>query len=130
MPPPFAEVGTPEPPGSQPPPTPAPDAQPFRCQVSREHDGAHLLPAGELDLATVPILQAEIAALRDAGARRLILDLSKLGFMDSTGLRCILDTDAEARQDGFSIALIAGPPSVQRVFELTDTLSHLPFIDR
>jgi anti-anti-sigma factor len=64
---------------------------------------------GELDLATVPILHAELAALRNAGFRRLILDLSRLEFVDSTGLRCILDYDGEARRDGFTIALIRGP---------------------
>jgi anti-sigma B factor antagonist len=59
----------------------------------------------------------------------LILDLSGLEFMDSTGLRCILTCDAEARRDPFTIALIPGPPAVQRVFELTNTRTHLPFID-
>jgi anti-anti-sigma factor len=117
-------------PTEPPRPTPPPDAEPFRCQVSLEHDSARLRAIGELDVGTVPILQAEIAALRDAGVRRMILDLHSLEFMDSTGLHCILDTDAaEARQDGFSIALIAGPPSVRRVFELTNTEAHLPFID-
>jgi anti-anti-sigma factor len=84
---------------------------------------------GELDLATVPILEAEVAQLREAGFRRLVLDLSGLGFIDSTGLRCIVALDADARRDGFSIALVAGPPAVQRVFELTGTTAQLPFID-
>jgi anti-sigma B factor antagonist len=97
--------------------------------VSRQHDSAHILAIGELDLATVPRLQAELAALRHAGVRRLILDLSRLEFIDSTGLRCILECDAEARRDGFTIALIPGPTAVQRVFELTDTRAHLPFIE-
>jgi hypothetical protein len=51
-----------------------------------------------------------------------------LGFIDSTGLRCILDLDAESRLDGFSIALIQGPPAVRRVFELTNTDTLLRFI--
>jgi anti-anti-sigma factor len=72
---------------------------------------------------------ARIAELRDTGVHRLILDLRDLYFMDSTGLRCILDCDAAARQDGFAIALIQGPPAVQRVFELTGTTAQLPFID-
>ena len=59
---------------------------------------------------------------------RLILDLSQLEFMDSTGLRLILRWDAEARKDGFSIGLVPGPPVVQRVFELTGTAAALPFI--
>jgi anti-anti-sigma factor len=59
----------------------------------------------------------------------LILDLRRLEFIDSTGLRCILEFDAEARQDGCTLALIPGPKPVQRVFELTDTRARLPFID-
>jgi anti-sigma B factor antagonist len=115
--------------GPQPQPVPPAGAHRFRCDVSRQHNSARILAIGELDLATVPILDAELAALRNAGFRRLILDLSRLEFIDSTGLRCILECDAEARRDGFTIALIPGPQAVERVFELTNTRSHLPFID-
>ena len=116
---------------SQPPAhsLPPPDAESFRCDVSREGATATVRALGALDLATVPVLDDQLAELRDAGFRRLILDLRGLDFIDSTGLRCILKYDAEARQDGFSIALIQGPPAVQRVFVLTRTSEHLPFID-
>ena len=83
---------------------------------------------GALDLATVPKLEAELARLTRE-ARRLILDLSTLQFMDSTGLRCMLKLDAESRRDGFSLALVPGPPAVQRVFEITGTAAVLPFTD-
>jgi anti-anti-sigma factor len=106
-----------------------PDAEPFRCDISREREAVRVRALGALDLATVPILEAEVAQLRDAGFRRLVLDLSGLGFMDSSGLRSIIELDAEARQDGFSIALVRGPRAVQRVFELTGTTAQLPFID-
>jgi anti-anti-sigma factor len=112
-----------------PPPLPTSDENPFRCEVVHEHESARIRAIGELDLATVPILKTEMDSLREVGFRRLILDLSNLDFIDSTGLRCILDTHSEARQDGFSIALIAGPPAVQRVFELTQTRATLPFIE-
>ena len=108
---------------------PPPDAESFRCDVSREGATATVQALGALDLATVPVLDNQLAALRDAGFRRLILDLRGLNFIDSTGLRCILKYDAEARQDGFSIGLIQGPPAVQRIFVLTGTPGHLPFID-
>jgi anti-anti-sigma factor len=114
--------------GSQPQPAPPPDAEPFRCEIARERDSARILAIGALDVATVPILKAELDALRSAGFRRLILDLSSLGFIDSTGLRCILDYDAEARRDGFTIALVPGSQAVQRVFELTGTRARLSFI--
>jgi anti-anti-sigma factor len=101
----------------------------FGCDVQPERDGVRVLPHGELDAATGPALERQIGELRDAGFRRLILDLSQLDFMDSTGLRLILKWDAEARQDGFSIEIVPGPPVVQRVFEVTGTAARLPFVD-
>ena len=106
---------------------PAPEAELFRCEISHERDSAHIRAVGELDVATVPILAAELATLRDAGFERWIVDLRSLEFIDSSGLRCILEYHAEAQRDGFSIALISGPPGVQRIFELTGTDAQLPF---
>ena len=103
--------------------------EPFRCEISRERDTAHIRPWGELDLDTAALLGAELDALRAEGFRRLILDLRAVDFLDSSGLRCILEYDAEGRQDGFSLALVQGSPTIQRVFELTQTLSRLSFID-
>lgn len=107
----------------------SPHPKSFRCEIERERDRARIRVIGELDLATVPILEAKLDSLRDAGFHRLILDLSTLAFIDSTGLRYILDCDAQARQDGFTMALVRGPRAVQRVFELTQTTALLPFID-
>ena len=108
---------------------PPADAESFRCDVSREGASATVRVAGALDLATVSVLDTQLAALRGAGFRRLILDLRGLDFIDSTGLRCILKYDSLARNNGFSIELVRGPRAVQRVFELTGTTAHLPFVD-
>jgi anti-sigma B factor antagonist len=113
-------------PGSPPPPA---DGESFRCEVEREGKTASVRTVGELDIAAVPALSAELAALREAGCRMVIFDLSELSFMDSTGLRFFLDCYAEACEDSFMIGLIPGPREVQRVFELTGTTDHLPFID-
>ena len=82
---------------------------------------------GSLDLASAPLLDAELSRLYEVGFRRLIVDLSDLQFMDSTGLRLLLRWDAATRQDSLSIELIPGPPAVQRVFEVTGTAKLLPF---
>ena len=102
--------------------------EPFRCEISREDTTATVRAIGELDRATVPVLDDHLAELRDAGFRRLILDLRGLDFIDSTGLRLILDYDSQARNDGSSIALIRGPSAVQRIFELTGTSAQLQFV--
>jgi anti-anti-sigma factor len=109
-----------------PPPFP-PDAEPFSCDVQPERDAVRVFAVGALDMATASVLEAQLAELREAGFRRLILDLSRLEFMDSTGLRLILAMDAAARGDGFSIAVVPGPPAVQRVFETTGTVGVVPF---
>ena len=111
------------------PPSTPPDFEFFRCDVSRERNTATVRPVGELDIATVPILSAQVARLREAGCRHVAFELSELGFIDSTGVVFFLECYAEARRDGFTIAVLPGPPAVQRVFELTGTTAHLPFVD-
>jgi len=101
----------------------------LRCDVSRERDTASIRTIGELDLATVPSLAAQVAQLRQSGCRHITFDLSDLIFIDSTGLRLLLGLHADSRQDGFTMALVPGPPAVQRLFELTGTRNDLPFGD-
>ena len=113
--------------GPQAPYTP-PDGGLFRCEVLREAGTARVRAIGEMDMDAVPPLSAEMAQLRAAGCRHVIIDLSELSFLDSSGLRFLLDSCAEARQDGCTIALVPGPRAVQHVFELTRTTDRLPFI--
>jgi anti-sigma B factor antagonist len=86
-------------------------------------------PVGELDALTAPTLEAQINELREAGFRRVVLDLRGLSFMDSTGLHLIFRCDEEARQDGFAFELISGTRAVQRVFEVAGFAERLPFVD-
>ena len=102
----------------------------LRCEVLPERDAVRVRPIGNLDMATVPVLEQQLEELREAGFRRLIVDLGGLWFMDSTGVHFALKWHAAAQQDGFEIGFAPGPPAVQRVFELTGTSEHLPFIDR
>jgi anti-sigma B factor antagonist len=105
------------------------EEEPFRCEMSPDGDSVRLRPIGELDLVTAPIFETRLNEARAAGYRRILLDLRGLLFIDSTGLHVILHYDAEARRDGFSLALIPGSPAVQRVFEISGVTTRLPFID-
>jgi len=101
----------------------------FRCEVEPRRDVVYVRPVGELDLATVPSVDARLDELHAAGFDKVVLDLSAVGFLDSTAIRLILTWDARSRADGFDFALIQGPPGVQRLFDLTGTASHLTFVD-
>jgi anti-sigma B factor antagonist len=102
----------------------------LRCDVTPERDLVRVRPVGALDLFTAPVLRAKVDELRAAGFKRVLLDLSELEFMDSSGVHLTLELDAEARSDGFTFALVPGPEPVQRVFALTETIERLPFTER
>jgi anti-anti-sigma factor len=105
-------------------PAPLPSLDYFRCEVQPERSAARVFALGSLDVSTVPALDAQLRELTESGFRRLIVDLSRLGFMDSSGLRLLLKWNTDADRDGYAIELVPGPRAVQRVFELTGT-SHL-----
>jgi anti-anti-sigma factor len=96
-----------------------------------ERDGDRLVIAlaGELDMHSAERVAVELRRAEATDARRIVLDLSRLDFMDSSGLRVIVRADARSRADGDRLELIPGPAPVQRVFELTNLLDHLPFAD-
>ena len=101
----------------------------FRCELEPERERVRVRPIGEIDIATAPVVEAHLAQLEAAGFKQVTLDLREVCFLDSTGLRMILEWDARARADGFSFSLVAGPPTVQRLFELTNTTELLSFTD-
>jgi anti-anti-sigma factor len=107
-----------------------PSPEYFRCEVQPERSAARVFALGSLDVATVPVLDAQLRELSEAGFRRLIVDLSRLGFMDSSGLRLLLKWNMDARGDGYAIEVVPGPKAVQRVFELTGTSQLLRFSRR
>lgn len=85
------------------------------------------MPAGELDLVSAPLLEAELAAV-DPAATMVILDLSRLAFMDSTGLQVIVRTNRHLRDDNRQLTLIRGQSQIQRLFLLTGLEPHFQFV--
>jgi anti-anti-sigma factor len=84
-----------------------------------------LMVEGEIDVATAPRL---IAALNDAvtqAVRSVVIDLSSVGFMDSTGLALLINAHRRLtrQRKGFAVVCPTGP--LWRVFELTDMLDTL-----
>ena len=103
--------------------------EPFSCNVTTDADHVVVAPRGELDMATVGALEAELRRAREAGCRSMLLDLGGLSFMDSSGLHLVTKWAAESSRDGFVLELKPGPPAVQRIFELTSLTDQLPFRD-
>jgi anti-anti-sigma factor len=103
--------------------------QPFRCEVHVRGTAAHIRPVGELDIATCSLVEAHLVDCAAAGFEQLTFDLRALSFLDATGLRLILLWNTMSRTEGFVYRLIAGPPDVQRLFNLSGTRKRLDFVD-
>ena len=96
----------------------------------REQEGAvHLALIGELDLSTVEKVEEELRKVEDGGAETVVLDLSSLSFLDSTGLRTIVTADQRARKSGRRLAIVKGPDTVHRVFTITRLDERLDIVD-
>ncbi len=102
---------------------------PGRLKISSMVDNGTVSLAleGELDLAGAPDMEASLAAIEQDEPARLVIDLSRLQFIDSTGLRLLLQADAHAKEQGYELVLRPGTQAVQRVFEVTGALAILRF---
>jgi anti-sigma B factor antagonist len=93
-----------------------------------EGDSVRISLHGELDLSTVASAEEAMRQAEHGPARRLVLDLSGLTFMDSTGLRLVLRADRRSRGGDRRLRLVPGPPAVQQVFTITGTEKRLAFL--
>ena len=100
----------------------------FRVDVEPEREVVRVCPIGEVDLGTVGEVRAKLDELRSNGFSHVILDLRGTTFLDSSGLRLAVEVNADSANDGFAFGIIAGPPEVQRAFELAGLNSRLPFV--
>jgi anti-sigma B factor antagonist len=89
----------------------------------------HMALVGELDLSSVAKVQEELRRIEVDAPATLVMDLSKLSFLDSTGLRCIVTADERAREEGRRIVIVRGPDAVQRVFAITRLEERLEIVD-
>jgi anti-anti-sigma factor len=97
---------------------------------TEERDGFVLVMLrGELDLSTVGQVQEVLERAEQSSPRLLAVDLSKLAFLDSTGLRCLVTADERAREQGRRFAIVRGPDAVQRVFSITGLEERLEIVD-
>ena len=95
-------------------------------ETELDEGSAEISLRGELDLATAPQLEAALRRVAQPG-RTIRIDLAGLAFMDSTGMRSILEANRDAQRDGWTLRLGRAPEPVQRVFAMSGVESLLPF---
>lgn len=94
---------------------------PGLLQIRVTEDGsdcvAHL--RGELDVSTSPHLRAEMLDLIEDGCRTLVIDMSELAVIDSTGLGVLVGVMKRVLQHGGEMRLRSPRPTARKVFDIT-----------
>lgn len=97
---------------------------------SEERDGlVHVGLKGELDLSTVGKVDDELKRVEATRPPVIVLDLSRLTFLDSTGLRTVITAAERAKQDDRRLVVVRGPLAVDRVFSITRLEDRLEMVD-
>ncbi len=95
----------------------------------RDGDVHTLALAGEMDLANASEVERELVRAESTNATRIVMDLSGLTFMDSTGIRLLITAHARSNNDGRRLVLIRPPARVFRVLCIAGVDQLLPFAD-
>jgi anti-sigma B factor antagonist len=99
----------------------------FSIAVGRHRDTVTLAPAGDLDLATAPMVVDHLEALAAGGeVAHLVLDLGDVTFFDSTGVTLLLGCWRRAGREGWELTIVNTPPSARGVLDLCGLLEVLP----
>jgi anti-sigma B factor antagonist len=77
---------------------------------------------GSLDIATSPSVRAALVSASERGDHRLIVDLTNLEFLDSTGLGALIGAQRRAKEFGGEVRLIAKEGQILRLLRITGLL--------
>lgn len=79
--------------------------------------------AGEIDLATAPQFEEQVANV--AGDKPLVVDMSNVTFMDSTGLRVLIGAHERAEESGGRLSIVAADGPVTKLLNITGVAEWL-----
>jgi anti-anti-sigma factor len=97
-------------------------------ETREEGELVRIAVAGELDLSSALTFDEEIRRAEERRPKTLVIDLSGLRFLDSTGLRLIMSAQARARKRGIRLAIVEGGDAVKRIFRLAGVNRRLDIV--
>jgi anti-sigma B factor antagonist len=102
--------------------------EPLSMRESREGAVHRLTPVGELDIATAPLLERAFdAAFARNNAKMIVVDLTELSFMDSTGIHLLLRM-RDACADTDRLRVVNGSRAVERLLDISGVRDRLPIM--
>ena len=92
---------------------------PGAVRMSVEGGSLALHPDGALDVVTAGALGTAIDTAAHARPAAITIDLTDVTFVDSTGLRVLVRAYRRSRRDGFTLTVVPGNPTVDKILRLT-----------
>ena len=74
---------------------------------------------GEVDVYTAPQLKQQVIGVLESGAKELVVDLTKVDYLDSTALGVLIGGLKRMREVDGNMVLVCPSPRIRRVFEIT-----------
>jgi anti-anti-sigma factor len=108
---------------------PGPPEGALGIEQSRNGDSAVLRLTGELDLSNVAEAEAVLVAAEAEAPGVLLIDLSGLRFVDSSGVRLVLLAQARAAQADRRLVLGLGRGPARRLFDVLGLLPRMDLLD-
>jgi anti-sigma B factor antagonist len=105
----------------------APPPKHFTLDAQQYGDTVFLRLSGEFDLSAEQHFDRTVEALSH-DARAVVVDLSALTFIDSSGLHALVRVWERSRADGLDLAFVPGAEQVRHTMELTGLDRLLPFV--
>jgi anti-anti-sigma factor len=84
---------------------------------------------GELDLTTAADVDREVRRVEQTSAHVVAIDLHDLTFIDSSGIRVMLQAQRRSILGGNRLAIVKGSEPVQRLFDICGVAGTMPFVD-
>jgi len=93
----------------------------MELDIRTKHDGdvCTISLDGEIDVYTAPVLKEELVNAIQGGCTHLILDLEKVGFIDSSGLGVLVSALRRAREKDGTVRVVCTRENILKIFRIT-----------
>jgi anti-sigma B factor antagonist len=82
--------------------------------------------SGDIDMSTAPQLDEHLTELSDGGARAIVVELSKVDFLDSSALGALVGVHKHVAAAGGTLKLVCSHPKIERIFAITRLTEVIP----
>ncbi len=103
--------------------------QDFHIEEREDGNLPVIAVAGEIDVATAPLLRETLHRLIAQGSSTVVLDLLQVTFLDSTALGVLVGALKRCRELGGELSIVVTDPRIMKIFEITGLTKVFPIAD-